>query len=69
MQLSDEIEAVWEICENSGPTRDEFPYMLVCHRQKNADMGFGCKTITEAKAKLAALATNFDKDGFKVTLA
>jgi hypothetical protein len=45
MQLSDEIEAVWEICENTGPTREEFPYMLVCHRQKNADMGFGCKTI------------------------
>jgi len=68
MMVSDNIEAIWEICENTGPTRDEYPFMLVCHRQKCADMGFGCRSIAEAHQKLVALAVEADKNGFRLGL-
>ena len=68
LEMSDNIEAIWEICQNTGPSRERWPFMLVCHRHKCADMGFGCKSIEEAHAKLVALAVNADKDGKKLGL-
>jgi len=55
MILSNEIEQMWEICENTGPSRAQYPYIVVCHQHNTPDMGFGCKTLDEAKAKLVSL--------------
>lgn len=68
MDIPNNVEAVWEICENSGPSRGKFPFMLVCHRSQMADMGFGCKSLTEAHQKLVALAVEADKGGYKLDL-
>jgi hypothetical protein len=66
LEMSDNIEAIWEICEDKRST--DWPFMLICHRVKCADMWFPCKTLEEAHAKLVAIAVNADKDGFKLGL-
>lgn len=64
MQLSNEIEAVYEIVENPRDSlKEEFPFMVVCRRQEYAPMGWPCKTLAEAEILINQIAMRAFKNG------
>lgn len=48
------IEQVWEIMQD--PRSEEFPFLVVCTLGSGKKMGFQCRTIDEAHAKINAIA-------------
>jgi len=51
-----QIETVWGIEENVNQDRHEWPWLVVSTLPSGKRMGFGCRTLEEAHAKLQAIA-------------
>jgi hypothetical protein len=60
------IQETWHIDGDGG---SEYPYRLVCTPFIGAPIAFPCRSLSEAHAKLQAIADEHDRMGYILALA